>query len=132
MTLQTNKTLAADFIEAMRVSDTNKLSTMITDDFSWWIIGQPEYLATAGEHDSEFFLGFFQGTSLFPNGTKFDVHSMVAEGNKVAVEAQLTAQTAHGSVYDNSYHFLFIVEDGKIKRMKEYMDTYHAKVTFGL
>ena len=37
-----------------------------------------------------------------------------------------------GTFYENSYHFLFIIEDGKVKRMKEYMDTYHAKVTFGL
>ncbi|MBV1927566.1 MAG: hypothetical protein KUG62_10430 [Rhodobacteraceae bacterium] len=40
-------------------------------------------------------------------------------------------QTA-GAHYDNSYHFLFTIADGKITRMKEYMDTYHAKTTFGL
>ena len=69
---------------------------------------------------------------LFPNGAEFTVSGMVAEGDKVAVEANMTAVTAMGTNYDNHYHFLFTIADGKILRMKEYMDTYHAKITFGL
>ena len=132
MTLKAHKALAAEFIEAMRTSDTDRLSTLTTDDFSWWIIGKPEYLATAGEHDSEYFLGFFQGGSLFPDRPEFTVTSMIAEGNKVAAEAEFKAKTSTGVMYENSYHFLFVLEDGKVKRMKEYMDTFHAKATFGL
>lgn len=130
--IETNKKVVTEFVEAMRISDVAKLKTMITDDFSWWIIGKPEYLATAGEHDSKYFLGFFKGAELFPEGADFKTTSMIAEGNTVAAEAEFKAKTAMGSYYENYYHFLFIVEDGKIKRMKEYMDTYHAKMTFGL
>lgn len=132
MDLTKNKEVVSDFIDAMRTSNVDKLKTMITDDFSWWIIGKPEYLATAGEHDTEYFLGFFKGTDLFPDGADFKTTSMIAEGNSVAAEAEFKANTAMGTYYENNYHFLFILEDGKIKRMKEYMDTYHAKVTFGL
>jgi hypothetical protein len=128
-----NKDLVARFIEAMRVSDVDALRQMTTDDFRWWIAGKPDYLQTAGEHDKAFFIGFFgSGGETFPNGVKFDVTGMVAEGNKVAAEAHLTATTAMGGEYDNAYHFLFEIADGRIKRMKEYMDTHHAKVTFGL
>ena len=56
----------------------------------------------------------------------------ISETNKVAAEAEFKAKTAMGTDYENYYHFLFIIENGKVKRMKEYMDTYHAKVTFGL
>lgn len=129
----THKILVAEFIEAMRVSDVEKLAGMITDDFSWWIAGKVEYLQTAGEHDKDFFMGFFGGgADLFPNGAEFVVTGMIAEGDKVAAEANMTAVTAMGTTYDNSYHFLFTIENGKIARMKEYMDTHHAKTTFGL
>ena len=37
------------------------------------------------------------------------------------------AKTAMGTFYENTYHFLFIIENGKVKRMKEYMDTFSAK-----
>lgn len=130
--LAKNKVLVKQFIEAMRTSNVEKLKTMITPDFSWWIIGKPEYLATGGEHDSDYFLGFFKGTELFPEGADFTTTSMISEGNIVAAEAEFKAKTAMGTNYENYYHFLFIIENGKIKRMKEYMDTYHAKVTFGL
>ena len=69
---------------------------------------------------------------MFPNGASFEMTGIIAEGDKVAAEAHMTATTATGAVYDNLYHFLFTVEDGRISRMKEYMDTHHAKVTFGL
>lgn len=129
----TDKDLVVAFVEAMRVSDTEALNAMTTDDFSWWIAGKPDDLQTAGEHDRDFFLGFFGGgAEMFPNGADFRVTGMVAEGDKVAAEAHLTAETAMGSTYDNGYHFLFTVENGRIKRMKEYMDTHHAKTTFGL
>lgn len=132
MNLEANKALAAAFIEAMRTSDTDKLAGMITEDFRWWILGKPAYLATAGEHDGAFFLGFFKSSTAFPEGVEFAPTSMIAEGDKVAVEAELRAKTAPGALYDNAYHFVFVIEDGKVRRMKEYMDTHHAKTTFGL
>lgn len=132
MTAKTHKERVADFIEAMRTSNTDALSAMITDDFRWWILGKPEYLATAGEHDRAFFLNFFQGPSLFPGEIEFASSSMIAEGDRVAAEAAFRAETANGNTYDNRYHFLFIFENDKIAVMREYMDTHHAKVTFGL
>ena len=76
-----NKELVAEFVEAMRVSNVEKLKTMITDDFSWWIIGKPEYLKTGGEHDRDYFLGFFKGADLFPEGADFRTTSMISELN---------------------------------------------------
>lgn len=122
-----NKAVIEEFIAAMQTSNVDQLKTMITDDFSWWIIGKPAYLVTAGEHDKAYFLGFFKGAELFPEGPEFKIVSMIAEGNKVAAEATFKAKTVMGTYYENYYHFLFILENGKVKRMKEYMDTYSAK-----
>ncbi|PWJ55319.1 hypothetical protein CLV98_11488 [Dyadobacter jejuensis] len=132
MEFKANKALVTEFIEAMRTSNIDQLKRKITADFSWWIIGKPEYLATAGEHDAEYFLAFFKNSNFFPEGTDFKATSMIAEGNSVAAEAEIKAKTAMGTSYENYYHFLFVIENGKIKRMKEYMDTHHAKVIFGI
>ncbi len=127
MELKVNKTVVKEFIVAMQNSNVEKLKTMITNDFSWWIIGKPEYLVTAGEHDKDYFLGFFKGGELFSEGPEFKIISIMAEDNKVATEATFKAKTAMGTFYENTYHFLFIIENGKVKRMKEYMDTFSAK-----
>ena len=48
---------------------------------------------------------------------------MVAEGEKVAVEATCEGEHVSGQTYSNEYHFLFQFRDGKLVKLKEYMDT---------
>jgi uncharacterized protein len=61
--------------------------------------------------------------TVFPDGLQFTVFDMVAEGDKVAVEAACSGEHVSGQTYENSYHFLFEFRDGKLARLREYMDT---------
>ena len=54
----------------------------------------------------------------------------LAEGDKVAVEANGYAELLDGRAYDCQYHFLITIRGGMIGDVKEYMDTQHAKETF--
>ena len=47
----------------------------------------------------------------------------VAEGDRVAVEATSKGEHVSGQTYSNEYHFLFEFREGKLLRLKEYMDT---------
>lgn len=60
---------------------------------------------------------------VFPEGISFTIKSMVAEGEKVAVEASSQGEHVSGKTYSNDYHFLFEFRDGKLLRLREYMDT---------
>jgi ketosteroid isomerase-like protein len=60
---------------------------------------------------------------VFPAGLTFTVLDQVAEGNKVAVEATSNGEHISGQTYSNEYHFLFEFRDGKLLKLKEYMDT---------
>ncbi|MBV1856975.1 MAG: nuclear transport factor 2 family protein [Nannocystaceae bacterium] len=131
--LEQNKATATRFLAAMESSDLAQLEGLLADDFVWWILGKTEYLATAGEHDRDFLINFFKGSDAnFPQGVTLKPSGMIAEGDKVAVEAEMHAVTSSGVAYDNSYHFLFEIRNGQITRMNEYMDTFHAKAVFGL
>jgi ketosteroid isomerase-like protein len=59
------------------------------------------------------------------------VLATTAEGDRVAVEAESHANLKGGKVYNNKYHFLFELRDGKITKCKEYNDTHHARLTIG-
>jgi ketosteroid isomerase-like protein len=61
----------------------------------------------------------------FPTGFKLNVTSMIAEDNKVAAEVVSEGKHKNGKEYNNKYHFLFEIEQGKIISVKEYMDTLH-------
>ncbi|MBA6411902.1 nuclear transport factor 2 family protein [Parahaliea sp. F7430] len=60
---------------------------------------------------------------IFPKGLRFTVHGMIAEGEKVAVEATSAGEHISGQDYENQYHFLFEFDQGKLRRLREYMDT---------
>jgi ketosteroid isomerase-like protein len=48
---------------------------------------------------------------------------MTAEGDRVAVEAESRGLHVSGKLYNNLYHFLLVVREGKVHEFKEYLDT---------
>ena len=52
---------------------------------------------------------------------------MTAEGERVALEAESHGTHKSGKKYNNHYHFLFRIRDGKIAEIREYADTAHAR-----
>jgi ketosteroid isomerase-like protein len=68
---------------------------------------------------------------LFPKGLPTVVHSMIAEGDSVAVEAESFATHVSGKPYNNKYLFLMRFRDGKLIALKEYLDTALAAAFFG-
>jgi uncharacterized protein len=64
-------------------------------------------------------------------GIDFTVHALTAEGDRVAAEVESYAPLVNGKVYNNHYHMLFEIREGKIAVVKEYADTAHARDIFG-
>lgn len=60
---------------------------------------------------------------VFPEGIVFTILGMTVEGERVAVEATSEGKHVSGQIYSNHYHFLFELENGKLLRLKEFMDT---------
>lgn len=60
---------------------------------------------------------------VFPDGLTFTIRGMVAEGEKVAVEACSEGEHISGQTYSNDYHFLFEFDKGQLVKLTEYMDT---------
>jgi ketosteroid isomerase-like protein len=61
--------------------------------------------------------------SIFRNGIKFDIQSIVAEDETVHVEVRGTSKTPQGVDYNNRYVFILEFIDGKIKELREYQDS---------
>jgi ketosteroid isomerase-like protein len=57
------------------------------------------------------------------DGIKLEILTMTGEGDRVAVEFVGRATMTTGASYNNEYHVLFHVRDGKVCSIKEYMDT---------
>ena len=124
-----NKKITKEFFEALS-NGSDKYLDFYTDESIIWTAGNN---AMGGTRTKEEVVGFAQNIlSAFPTGITFNIKGMTAEDERVAVEINGEAMHASGATYNNQYHFLLIIKDGKILELKEYMDTQlAAKILLG-
>jgi ketosteroid isomerase-like protein len=118
---KSNEQIARAFLEAISNRGlTAALRDFTTPDLVWWVAGFGEMQGQLAGLDGAFGRHFVEG------GMKMIVHATTSQGDRVAVEAESHATLNGGAVYNNLYHFLIEVRDGKVVRVKEYHDTAHA------
>ena len=103
----------------------------MTDDATWWIAGKPALLSAAGVHSKEQIARlFYNMVGQLPNGLKMTVKSLIAEGDKVALEIESYGELQNGRIYNQEYHILITIRDGKVSAVREYLDTQHVFATW--
>ncbi|MGH7963934.1 MAG: nuclear transport factor 2 family protein [Candidatus Binatia bacterium] len=127
MSAEANKKVVLAFLENLSAGKAQEMFGAMADTLTWWVAGKPEKFALAGTKTKAQMVELLGGLGAkLPKGLKVTPKAMTAEGDRVAVEAESYGEVVGGKVYNNHYHFLFEVRDGKIQAVKEYMDTMHA------
>jgi len=123
--IETNKKIIERFMEALGSEDMETLDELMSDDLKWVIPQSPELSPIAGFHTKEELLELYDDHhGDFPEGKRFTIIGITAEGNRVAVEAESKGDSLYGP-FHNRYHFLFELDDGKIVIAKEYADSLY-------
>ncbi len=123
--VEANKQIARDFMDAMSSGEAERILALYSDDVTIWTAGS---LPFSGNHDRAAVAALCEGLlGAFPDGLRFSIGAMTAEGERVAIEAEGLGTHASGNVYHQHYHFLLVIRDGKIAQMKEYFDTELAR-----
>ncbi len=125
MTIERNKQRVREFFQAMNEGDMDAMVASYADDGDVRTMGNTLISNTYRKAEIAAYAG--QIYEAFPLGIRFTIHGIIAEGERVAVEASSRGDHASGQVYSNDYHFLFEFREGKILHLREYLDT--EKVT---
>jgi len=125
-----NKQTVTDFMTTFSGGDVDKILGSMTDDATWWVAGNIPGIS--GTKDKAGFGEMLGGIaeSTTTGAITLTPRAFTAEGERVAVETESYAELKNGRVYNNLYHFVFEVRDGKIASVKEYLDTEHATAIF--
>lgn len=125
-----NKALVEEFMKVFSTGEVDAILGMMGESATWWVAGTMEGIS--GTKDKKGFGEMLGGISDGVEGgaIRLTPEAFTAEGERVAVETESYAELKNGRVYNNHYHFVFEVRDGKIQSVKEYLDTEHTRAIF--
>ncbi|MCU1375978.1 MAG: nuclear transport factor 2 family protein [Actinomycetia bacterium] len=116
-TIESNKQVVLDFLEAYTTFDPAVYEDFLTEDPTYQV-GLTMHPGRQGFADVARF-----GRILYPTGQdRRTIHHIVAEGDTVAVLMTVEATTNAGKAYRNDYGVFFVLDGGKIAKQVELLD----------
>ncbi|WP_299489324.1 nuclear transport factor 2 family protein [Acaryochloris sp. IP29b_bin.137] len=131
MSTEQNKQIVGKFFEKFSAADVAGALELLDDVAIWRAMGREGGLPMSGEMDKQMIGEMIENVkSAFPDGMRLTPTGWTAEGDRVALEMESYAVKSNGIVYNNFYHFLVVLSNGKITSLREYLDTLHVKPVF--
>ncbi|CAM2070797.1 Nuclear transport factor 2 family protein [Sulfidibacter corallicola] len=129
--LEQNKQTVREFFERFSAGDVPGALGLLHDAVVWRVMGREGGLPMSGEMDRNGIADLMGVVKdAIPNGMRLTPTGWTAEGDRVALEMESYGEMADGTIYNNLYHFLVTLSEGKITSLREYMDTHHVKRVF--
>jgi ketosteroid isomerase-like protein len=127
MGAEENKRIAIETWSAMGKGQLDAAMANMSDNVSWLVPGTIPGVSgvkRGKEEIRKFMSGIGQ---VFPEGLQSEVRKSYVDGDTVILELVNRGKVANGKFYENDYCFVFEFEAGKIRRIREYVDTQKAK-----
>jgi ketosteroid isomerase-like protein len=103
-----------------------------TEEVEWWVCGSLPGIAGVKKGKQGIRDWFAGGSSnIFPKGLNTEVRYSHVDGDTVIAEMHNYGEVANGRIYDNYYCFVFELRDGRIDRVREYVDSYTVQQAMG-
>jgi ketosteroid isomerase-like protein len=129
MSSEDSKRTVVAALEALKTRDPERIAAVFSEDAEWLApannatavaLNGPSHMVGRNE------IARLMGTEvwkLFTANVKGELRGIYVDGKTVVVEHRMRATLSDGNPYDNEYCFVFEVENGLIRSVREYMDT---------
>ena len=118
-----NKQLMQHIFAEMAQGNSEPLVASMADDFSWTVSGTTKWSKKYEGKRTVLTELFVPLRARIAGRIRTTAHRFIAEGDLVVVEARGNNLTKSGMPYNNSYCFVFRLEDHRLKEVTEYLDT---------
>jgi uncharacterized protein len=123
MSVETNKELVTNFWNAFAKGDIKSAFALLSDEVSWLIPGNLPNLSGLRKGKADILNFARNAAKTFPSGLKSEIRRVYGDGDTVLIEMTNRGKLFNGRDYENEYCFVFEIEAGKIRRVREYVDT---------
>ena len=121
------KIVLQSYLAALSAGDLDAIADSFAEDATWSLHGT---LPLSGiQRGRAAIMDFLLGAgALYQPGTQsFTFGDITAEGDRAVLEWQVHGTAcATGLPYDNAYCGVFVIRDGRIAEVREYLDSLHA------
>jgi ketosteroid isomerase-like protein len=129
-----NEQTVVNFFDTLGSGDLNKLGELLYPDIIWTVMNSD--IPGSGPHEGRDhvlneFLAPVRG-SFKPGDPKVVIDNLVSTGDCVMAETRALGERADGRQYNNRYAWAFELRDGKVQKIREYMDSYYVVRFFDL
>jgi len=130
MNLEQEKEKARTFLLTLEKPDAKFLAELLADNFEFEMMGRLPGITPMRGKDA--FIKAMPQTmaAMFPKGLNIKLHTVIAEGPHVAIQAESDTVAGNGKKYANRYHFYFRFEGDKLAQVREYNDVNHVREVF--
>jgi ketosteroid isomerase-like protein len=119
--------VALRWAESFNGGDVEAIRATFAPEATWWLGGDLPVAGTYVGRDAVMDEFLARGIDLYEPGTlRFEVVNTIAQGDQVMLELEVTGRSAAGAEYRNHYAFVVTVAGGKVRAVREYLDTLYA------
>lgn len=127
--LEENKHAFKEFLLAIGRGDAAKVAALLTDDAQVTTMGSSIVSATRNRDEVVALISALN--SVTKGGIELTFISFTAEEDRVSCEATGRSTLVTGGEYNNQYHMLATIREGKICSLREYIDTKYTDAALG-
>jgi len=131
MNAEHNKRLVRDTWNAVTAGDIDTFLGNLADDVTWTFFGSHRFAGTFRGKDELLAKLFGPLGEVLEDGIKVTIDSMTAEDDRVVIEARGEARAKSGAPYNNHYCIVVTVADGRVRHVREYLDSELVTAVFG-
>jgi len=131
MSIEKNRQVIVEYFAAVNRGDKDAILMLLADDFVFKGMGRhPDWMRYQWGREAFADAPRDMSTKM-KQPIVMHLLGMIAEDDRVAVQADSYAEMKNGKIYDNAYHFVFTFEHDKIREVLEYCCTYTVFDVFG-
>ncbi len=126
MSAEQNKELVERACSYIDKRDFDALMDVLREDATWELPNRKDRFEYGGPNDKQGTYQLLSGFLTPFDEFSFEVKSLTAEGDRVAVEAVSHGIGPGTAEYRNNYVMLWTVQDGKVASVKEALDPFQV------
>ena len=122
MSAEESRRVALQWVQYLIENRLDGIMALGAPDATWWVSGQKETFPYAGSYPYAERENQMKEVFKDKKSSTFTIRGITTEGDTVVIEGSPRFEVQDGRVYENDVVLKFVIKDGKVQSLREYID----------